>query len=115
MLNSEIIFNLINQQPDIHNIYLYTKDPQEAKSQFLIKKREITGLNHFNVSKAFIENSDGIDDTSCLIQIKNVNHQSLLIVWLLICLVIKNLIINPLVTQLFIRHTKVNISLAFVK
>ena len=110
MLNSEIIFNLINQQPDIHNIYLYTKDPEEAKSQFLIK-----GLNHFNVSKAFIENSDGIDDTSCLIQIKNVNHQSLLIVWLLICLVIKNLIINPLVTQLFIIHTKVNISLAFVK
>ena len=39
MLNSEIIFNLINQQPDIHNIYLYTKDPQETKSQFLIKPR----------------------------------------------------------------------------
>ena len=33
------IFNLINQQPDIDKIYLYTKDPYEAKYQFLIKKR----------------------------------------------------------------------------
>ena len=31
-------FNLVNQQPDIDKIYLYTKDPCEAKYQFLIKK-----------------------------------------------------------------------------
>ena len=33
------LFNLINQQPDIDKIYLYAKDPYEAKYQFLIKKR----------------------------------------------------------------------------
>ena len=30
---------LINNQPDIDKIYLYAKDPFEAKYQFLIKKR----------------------------------------------------------------------------
>ena len=33
------LFNLIDQQPDIDNIYLYVKDPYEAKYQFLINKR----------------------------------------------------------------------------
>ena len=50
------LFNLTNHQPDIDKIYLYTtKDPYEAKYQFLINKRESTGLKHFNDSKVFIE------------------------------------------------------------
>ena len=36
------LFNLISQQPDIDKIYLYVKDPCEAKYQFLINKREST-------------------------------------------------------------------------
>ena len=46
--------NLINNQPDIDKIYLYAKDPYEAKYQYLIKKREKVGLDHFNDPKAFI-------------------------------------------------------------
>ena len=34
------LFNLINQQPDIDKIYLYAKDPYEAKYQFLINKEK---------------------------------------------------------------------------
>ena len=34
------LLNLINQQPDIDKIYLYAKDLNEAKCQFLIKKRK---------------------------------------------------------------------------
>ena len=49
------LFNLINQQPDIDKIYLYAKDPHEAKYQFLLKEREDVGTKHFNDSKAFIE------------------------------------------------------------
>ena len=49
------LLNLINNQSDIDKIYLYTKDPYEAKYQFLINKRESTGLKHFNDQKAFIE------------------------------------------------------------
>ena len=31
------LLNLINNQPDIDKVYLYAKDPYEAKYQFLIK------------------------------------------------------------------------------
>ena len=50
-----ILFNLIHHQSDIDKIYLYPKDPYEAKYQFLIKKREDVGTKHFNDSKAYIE------------------------------------------------------------
>ena len=59
---TDALLNLINNQPDIDKIYLYAKDPYEAKYQFLINKRESTGLKHFNDSKAYIEYSDDIKD-----------------------------------------------------
>ena len=34
------LLNLINNQPDIDKIYLYAKDPYQAKYQHLINKRE---------------------------------------------------------------------------
>ena len=40
------LLNLINNQPDIDKIYLYAKDPYEAKHQHLINKREKVGLAH---------------------------------------------------------------------
>ena len=49
------LFSLINHQPGIEKIYLYAKDPYEAKYQFLINKRENRGLKHWNNSKVFIE------------------------------------------------------------
>ena len=55
-------FNLISQQRDIDNIYLYATNPYEAKYQSLINKREDTGLKHFNDSKALIEYSNYVDD-----------------------------------------------------
>ena len=48
------LLNLIYNQPDIDKRYLYAKDSYEAKYQFLINKRESTGLKHFNDPKAFI-------------------------------------------------------------
>ena len=47
--------NLINHEPDIDKIYLYVKDPYEAKNQLLINKTESTDLKYLNDSKAFIE------------------------------------------------------------
>ena len=43
-------------------MYLYAKDPHEAKYQFLINKRESTKLKHFKDPKAFIEYSNDIQD-----------------------------------------------------
>ena len=52
------LLNLINNQPDIDKIYLYAKDPFEAKFQCLINKREKVGLNHYDDPKAFIKYSN---------------------------------------------------------
>ena len=49
------LFHLINQQPYINKIYLYAKDLYDAKFQFLINKRENTGLKPFNDYKVFFE------------------------------------------------------------
>ena len=57
------LFNLINNQPDIDKIYLYAKDPYEAKYQYLINKRGKVGLNHFDAHKTFImEYSNDMQD-----------------------------------------------------
>ena len=49
------LLNLINHQPDIDKIYLYVKDPFEAKYQYLINKREKVGLKYYDDPKDFIE------------------------------------------------------------
>ena len=52
---TNLLLNLIENQPDIDKIYLYATDPYEAKYQYLIKKREGVGISHFSDPKAFIE------------------------------------------------------------
>ena len=59
---TNVLLNLINNQTDIDKIYLYAKDPYEDKYQFLINKKESTGLKHFNDPKAFIEYSNDMQD-----------------------------------------------------
>ena len=49
------LLNLINNQPYIDKIYLYAKDPYEAKYQYLINKCEKVGLKHHDDPKAFIK------------------------------------------------------------
>ena len=60
---------MINNQPDIDKIYLYSKDTYEPKYQCLNKKRESTVLKHFNDRKAFIEYLNDMQD--CYNNIKN--------------------------------------------
>ena len=54
------LLNSVNSQSDIDKIYLYAKDPHEAKYEFLIKKRKNRGLKQFNGPEAFIEYSNDI-------------------------------------------------------
>ena len=49
------LLNLIENQPDIDKIYLYAKDPYEAKYQYLINIREKVGLDNYDNLEAFIE------------------------------------------------------------
>ena len=59
---TNVLFTLIENQPDIDKTYLYAKDPYEAKHQYSINKRESVGINHFNNPKAFTEYSNNMHD-----------------------------------------------------
>ena len=110
------ILNLVKSQPDIDKIYLYPKDPYEAKHQFLINKRESIGLNHFNDPKAFIEYSNNMQDVYKNINENNADKECKILI------VFDNMIpdminikkLNSIVIDLFIRGRKLNISLAFI-
>ena len=56
------LLNLINNQPDIDKIYLYAKNPYEAKYQYLTTKQEKVELDHFKDPKAFMEYSNDMQD-----------------------------------------------------
>ena len=110
------LLNLINNQLDINKIYLYAKDPYEAKYQYLINKREKLGLDHYDDPKAFMEYSNNMQDVYKNIEDYNPNNnRKVLIVFDdMIADMIKNKKINPIVTELFIRGRKLNISIAFI-
>ena len=59
---TNLLLNLMENQPDINKIYLYAKDPYESKYQNLINKVEDVGINHFNDLKAFIDYSNDMHD-----------------------------------------------------
>ena len=56
------LLNLINEQDDIDKIYLYAKDLNKLKYEFLIKKREDAEMKHLNNPNAFIECSNTMHD-----------------------------------------------------
>ena len=64
--------NLIEKKTDIDKIYLYAKDPYEAKYQYLIKIHEQVGIDHHNDPKAYIEYSNDMHDVY-----KNINYYNL--------------------------------------
>ena len=95
---------------------MYAKDQYEAKYQYLINKRQSVGINHFNHHKAFIEYSNDMCNVC-----KNINHYNpnnenkILIVFDdMIADMIQNKKLNSIVTELFIRGRKSNISLVFI-
>ena len=110
------LLNLINNQPDIDKIYLYAKDPYEKKNKYLINKREKVGLNHFNNPKAFMEYSNDMQDVYKNIEDYNPikKRKVLIIVDDMIADMINNNKLNPVVTELFIRGRKFNISIVFI-
>ena len=59
---TNVLLNLMKEQPDIDKICLYAKDPYDAKYQYLINILEKVGLDHFNDSKAFMEYSNDMLD-----------------------------------------------------
>ena len=110
------LLNLINNQPDIDKIYLYAKDPYEKKYQYLIKKGDKVGLDHFDDHKTFIEYSNDMQNVYKNIKEYNLGKKrKILIVFVdMITDMINNKKLNPIVTELFIRGRKLNISIVFI-
>ena len=56
------LLHLIDKSHPIDKIYLYAKDTDEDKYQYLINKREQTGIKNLNNLHAFIEYSNDMND-----------------------------------------------------
>ena len=110
------LLNLINNQSDIDKMYLYAKDPYEKKYQYLINKREEVGLDHFNNPKTFIEYSNDMRDLYKSIEDYNLGRERKILIVFddMIAGMINNKKLNPIVTELFIRGRKLNISIVFI-
>ena len=95
---------------------MHAKDLYEPKYQFLINKRESTGLKHFNDPKAFIEYSNDMQDVYKNINYYNPNKENKILIVFddMIADMINNKKLNSIVTELFIRGRKLNISLVFI-
>ena len=113
---TNVLLNLINNQPDIGKIYLYAKDPYEKKYQYLINKGEKVGLNHFNDPKAFMEYLNDMQDVHKNIEDYNpIKKRKIFIVFDdMIADMINNNKLNPIVTELFTRGRKLNFSIVFI-
>ena len=110
------LLNLISNQPDIDKIYLYAKDPYEKKYQYLINKREEVGLDHFDGHKVFIEYSNDMQDVYKNIEDYNPGKERKILIVFddMIVDMINNKKLNSVVTELFIRGRKLNISIVFI-
>ena len=106
--------NLItHQRPDIDDIYLYIKDLLESKYQLLINKREKVGIA--NLKKASIDFSQTIDDVYKNLQDHNPKERRVLTVFDDMIVDMKsNEKLSHIVTDLFFRGIKLNISLVFI-
>ena len=95
---------------------MYAKDPYEAKYQYLINKREGVGINYFNDSKVFIEYSNDMRDVYKNINYYNPDKENKILIVFddMIADMIHNKKLNSIVTELFIRGRKLNISLVFI-
>ena len=95
---------------------MYAKDPYQDKYQFLTNKRESIGLKYFNGSKAFIQYSNDMQNVYKNIDEYNPDKKAKIIIVFddMIADMIYNKKLNSIVTKLFIKGRKLNISLVFI-
>ena len=110
---TNVLLNLIENQPDIDKIHLHAKDLYKAKYQYLINIREKVGLKRFNDPKAFIEYSNDMCNVYRNINDYNPDKENKILIVFddMIADMIHNKKLNSIVTELFIRGRKLNILL----
>ena len=110
------LLHLIDKFHSIDKIYLYAKDTDEDKYQYLINKREQAGIKNLNDPHAFIEYSS--DMNNILEDINNYNKKKdkkvLIIFDNMIADIMRSEKFKAIVKELFIRCRKLNISIVFI-
>ena len=110
------LLHLINNLHPIDKIYLYAKDIDEKKYQFLINKREQAGLQNLNDPKAFIEYSNDMVDVFDNINDYNKNRDKKVLIIFddMITDIMRSKKFKAIVKELFIRCRKLIISNVFI-
>ena len=110
------LLHLINNLHPIDKIYLYAKDIDEKKYQFLINKREQAGIKNLNGPKAFIEYSNDMDDVLDDINNYNKNRDKKVLIVFddMIADIEYNKNFKRIIKELFYRARKINVSIAFI-
>ena len=110
------LLNLIKEQDVIDKIYLYAKNLNKSKYEFLIKKHENVGIKHCNNPNTFVKYSNTIDDVFKNIDDYNPNSKrKILIVFNdMIADIMRNKRLQAIIKELFIKCRKLNISLVFI-
>ena len=100
----------------IDKIYLYAKDLEKPKYQFLIDKREKTGLKNLNDPTAFIEYSSTMDDILENIEDYNKKRKRKILIVFddMTSHVMSDKKAQQVLKELFIRCRKLNISLCLL-
>ena len=107
------LLNLINNQPDIDKIYLYAKDPYEAKYPHLIKKCEKVGLKHYDDPKDFMKYSNDMQRVYKNTEEYNPGKKRKVLIVFddMTADMINDKNLNSIVTELFIRGRKLSLFL----
>ena len=110
------LLQLINNFHPIDKIYLYAKDTDEKKYQFLINKREQAGIKNLNDPHAFIKYSNDMNDVLDIINNYNKNRDKKVLIIFddMIADIRRSEKFKAIVKELFIRHRKLNISIVFI-
>ena len=113
------LLNLILKQDNdstIDKIYLYAKDLSEPKYQFLIKKCKDAGIKNLDDPNVFIEYSNIMDDNYNNVDDYNARRKRKILIVFgdMFADIMTNKKIQAIITELFIRCRKSNISLVFL-
>ena len=109
---TNILLHSINNLHPIDKIYLYAKDIHEPKYEYLINKREQTGIKNLNYPHAFIEYSDDMNDV--LDDINNYNKNRDKKVLIAFDDIEYNKNFKRIIKELFYRARKINVSIVFI-
>ena len=110
------LLHLIKNFHPIDKIYLYAKDTDEKKYQFLINKRKQAGIKNLNDPHAFIEYSDDMNDELDDFNNYNKNRDKKVLIIFddMIADIMRSETFKAIVKEPFIRCRKLNISIVFI-